>query len=40
VARVLETLVTHHSQRGEHPQGLHFARRLLALEPWREETYR
>ena len=40
VARVLEALVTHHSRRGEHPQGLRFAQRLLALEPWREETHR
>ncbi|MFB0537259.1 MAG: BTAD domain-containing putative transcriptional regulator [Anaerolineae bacterium] len=40
VARVLEALVTHHSQRSEHQQGLRFARRLLTLEPWREETHR
>ena len=40
VARVLEALVTHHSQRGERQQSLRFAQRLLALEPWREETHR
>jgi predicted ATPase/DNA-binding SARP family transcriptional activator/Tfp pilus assembly protein PilF len=38
--QALETLSTHHSQRGEWEEGLHFARRLLALEPWREETHR
>jgi len=40
VAGVLGDLVTHHGQRGEYRPGLHFARRLLALEPWREETHR
>jgi predicted ATPase/DNA-binding SARP family transcriptional activator len=40
VAQVLESLVTHHSQRGQHQQSLRFAQRLLALEPWREETHR
>lgn len=40
VAWVLGELVTHHSQRGEVREGLRFARRLLALEPWREDTYR
>ena len=40
VARVLGELVTHHSRRGQYPQGLRFAQRLLALEPWREETHR
>jgi predicted ATPase/DNA-binding SARP family transcriptional activator len=40
VVRALQTLVTHHSRRGEHEQGLRFARRLLTLEPWREETHR
>jgi ABC-type oligopeptide transport system substrate-binding subunit/DNA-binding SARP family transcriptional activator len=37
---VLEELIACHSQRGEHDEALHFARRLLALEPWREETHR
>jgi DNA-binding SARP family transcriptional activator len=40
VAWVLGELATHHVRRGEHRQGLRFARRLLALEPWREETHR
>jgi ABC-type oligopeptide transport system substrate-binding subunit/DNA-binding SARP family transcriptional activator len=40
VVVALGKLVTHHSQRGEHKQGLDFARRLLALEPWREESHR
>ena len=40
VARALETLVTHHSRRGEYQQSLRFAHRLLALEPWREEAHR
>jgi predicted ATPase/DNA-binding SARP family transcriptional activator/Tfp pilus assembly protein PilF len=40
VLRALETLVAHHSQRGEYEASLHFARRLLALEPWREATHR
>ena len=40
VARLLEALVTHHSRRGQYQEGLRFAQRLLALEPWREETHR
>jgi predicted ATPase/DNA-binding SARP family transcriptional activator len=40
VSRVLGELATHYSRRGEYPEGLHCARRLLALEPWREETHR
>ena len=40
VAQALGELAAHHSRRGEHEQALRFARRLLALEPWREETYR
>jgi DNA-binding SARP family transcriptional activator/tetratricopeptide (TPR) repeat protein len=40
VTGVLGELVTHHSQRGEYKQGLRFAQRLLALEPWQEETHR
>jgi DNA-binding SARP family transcriptional activator/tetratricopeptide (TPR) repeat protein len=40
MAGVLEGLVAHHSQRGDYDQGLLLARRLLALEPWREETHR
>jgi predicted ATPase/DNA-binding SARP family transcriptional activator/Tfp pilus assembly protein PilF len=40
VVQALEALVTHHGQRGEWEEALRFARRLLALEPWREETHR
>jgi len=40
VARVLEKLVRHHGQPGQVEQGLGYARRLLVLEPWREETHR
>ena len=40
VAEAFGDLVTHHSQGGEYRRSLHFARRLLALEPWREETHR
>jgi DNA-binding SARP family transcriptional activator/predicted ATPase/Tfp pilus assembly protein PilF len=40
VAQVLGKLVAHHSRRGAYEQGLRFARRLLALEPWREGTQR
>ncbi len=40
VAQVLEKLVAYHERRGEREQALHCARRLLALEPWREESHR
>lgn len=40
VAGALNQLVVHHSQQGEVEQGLHFAWRLLELEPWREEAHR
>jgi WD40 repeat protein/DNA-binding SARP family transcriptional activator len=40
VTGVLNELVGHHSRQGEVEQGLHFARRLLRLEPWREEAHR
>jgi predicted ATPase/DNA-binding SARP family transcriptional activator/Tfp pilus assembly protein PilF len=40
VARALGELIAYRSQRREYEQGLRFARRLLALEPWREETHR
>ncbi len=39
-AQALEALTAYHSQRGEHEAGLRWARRLLALEPWREEAHR
>lgn len=38
-ADVLGELVTRHSQRGEYEEGQRYARELLALEPWREETH-
>lgn len=40
VALVLRELVAHHSQRREYEEGLYFARRLLFLQPWREEIHR
>ncbi|MGD2145115.1 MAG: BTAD domain-containing putative transcriptional regulator [Anaerolineae bacterium] len=40
VTGVLNELVGHHSRQGKIEQGLHFARRLLRLEPWREEAHR
>jgi predicted ATPase/DNA-binding SARP family transcriptional activator len=39
-ARLLEELVARHSQRGEREQGLHFANRLLALDPLHEPAHR
>ncbi|MBN1813285.1 MAG: hypothetical protein JXA14_15725 [Anaerolineae bacterium] len=38
-AGALNQLVVHHGRLGEVEQGLCFARRLLALEPWREEAH-
>jgi ABC-type oligopeptide transport system substrate-binding subunit/DNA-binding SARP family transcriptional activator len=35
----LGDLIAHYSQRGEYKQSLQFAQRLLALQPWREETH-
>jgi DNA-binding SARP family transcriptional activator/tetratricopeptide (TPR) repeat protein len=40
VAEILERLVAHHGRCGEYEAGLHFGRRLLVLEPWREGTHR
>jgi len=40
VVRALGDLIAHYSRRGEYEQGLCVARRLLALEPWREKTHR
>ncbi len=39
-AAALDELVAYHHQRGEYEQSLHLARRLVSLEPWREETHR
>jgi predicted ATPase/DNA-binding SARP family transcriptional activator len=36
----LYQLAACHSQRGEHKQAQHYARRQLKLEPWREEAHR
>ena len=38
VARVLDRLITHHAQRGDYEAALHFASRLVELDPWREEA--
>lgn len=38
--QVLQTLIAHHAGQGQAERGLEFAARLLALEPWREETHR
>jgi adenylate cyclase len=38
--RALRELVAHHGRSGEHREGLRYARRLLDLEPWREEAHR
>ena len=39
-AGALNQLVVHYSRQGEVDQGLHFARHLLRLEPWREQAHR
>ncbi len=36
----LHTLATACEQRGDHQQAHLYARRLLALDPWREESHR
>ena len=36
----LDELVAHHNRRGAHAAQLLYGRRLLLLEPWREETHR
>jgi DNA-binding SARP family transcriptional activator/predicted ATPase len=36
---MLRALVAHHSRQGECDEGVRFARRALALEPWREEMH-
>jgi ABC-type oligopeptide transport system substrate-binding subunit/DNA-binding SARP family transcriptional activator len=40
LVQVLRVLIAHHTERGEYAQGLRFAARLLALDPWREEAHR
>jgi WD40 repeat protein/DNA-binding SARP family transcriptional activator len=39
-AAALRELVAYHSGRGEVERGLRYARRLLQLEPWREQAHR
>ncbi|MBN1483923.1 MAG: AAA family ATPase, partial [Chloroflexia bacterium] len=38
--QALHHLVEYHSERGGYADGIRFAKSLLALEPWREETHR
>ncbi len=38
--QALHALTTHHQQRGEYPQAIQTATRLLTFDPWREETHR
>jgi DNA-binding SARP family transcriptional activator len=38
--RALHELIAHCARRGDCEEALRFARRLLALAPWREETHR
>jgi predicted ATPase/DNA-binding SARP family transcriptional activator len=38
--RLLDQLIQHHMQRGEFAVSQAYVQRALALEPWREETYR
>jgi DNA-binding SARP family transcriptional activator/predicted ATPase len=40
VLQALHTLVVRHLEREEYAAGIDYANRLLALEPWREETHR
>lgn len=40
VAQALHMLVVRHLERGENAAGIDYARRLLSIEPWREETHR
>jgi len=38
--QALEQLAAYHMARGEHRQAIEYTRRLLALDPWREEAHR
>jgi predicted ATPase/DNA-binding SARP family transcriptional activator len=40
VIQALHTVVAHYTEQGASLQGIAYARRLLALEPWREEAHR
>jgi predicted ATPase/DNA-binding SARP family transcriptional activator len=38
--RLLDALATHSASQGEYLEAIQYARRILELEPWREETHR
>lgn len=40
MVQALQTLVVKHLEREEYAAGIDYANRLLAIEPWREETHR
>ncbi len=40
MVQALQMLVVKHLEREENAAGIHYANRLLAIEPWREETHR
>ncbi len=40
MVQALHTLVVKHLERQEYAAGIEYANRLLAIEPWREETHR
>jgi DNA-binding SARP family transcriptional activator len=40
VLQLLHTLSQHHAEQGELTQGMEYTRRILQLEPWREEAHR
>jgi DNA-binding SARP family transcriptional activator/predicted ATPase len=40
MVQTLHTLVVRHLEREENAAGINYARRLLSIEPWREETHR
>lgn len=40
MVQALHTLVVKHLEREEYAAGIEYANRLLAIEPWREETHR
>lgn len=40
IVQALHLLVVKHLEREEHAAGIDYANRLLAIEPWREETHR
>ncbi len=40
IVQALHRLVVEHLEREEHAAGIDYANRLLAIEPWREETHR